>query len=112
MTQRMVWGVISKMDEKGNYQTVVPEEKNENSFIFTEEDKMNQRESVNMGRVAAPNLCGNTTELRMISIDKNTNEQVAFRQDHIYIPNEINGVTLTPEEIQKLRKHIVRLQRA
>lgn len=26
-------GVISKMDEKGNYQTVTPEEKNENSFL-------------------------------------------------------------------------------
>lgn len=25
--------VISKMDEKGNYQTVTPEEKNENSFL-------------------------------------------------------------------------------
>ena len=26
-------GVISKADEKGNYQTVTPEEKNENSFL-------------------------------------------------------------------------------
>ena len=26
-------GVVSKVDEKGNYQTVAPEEKNENSFL-------------------------------------------------------------------------------
>ena len=26
-------GVVSKADEKGNYQTVAPEEKNENSFL-------------------------------------------------------------------------------
>lgn len=26
-------GVVSKADEKGNYQTVTPEEKNENSFL-------------------------------------------------------------------------------
>ena len=33
MTQREGLRVISKMDEKGNYQTVTPEEKNENSFL-------------------------------------------------------------------------------
>ena len=26
-------GVVSKVDEKGNYQTVAPEERNENSFL-------------------------------------------------------------------------------
>ena len=57
--------------------------------IFTEEDKKNLR--------------GNTTEPCLISIDKNTNELVAVRQEHVYIPNEIKGVTLTPDEIQKLK---------
>jgi hypothetical protein len=71
--------------------------------IFTEEDKKNLRESGNMGRVADLNLRGNTTEPCLISIDKNTNELVAVRQEHVYIPNEIKGVTLTPEEIQKLK---------
>jgi hypothetical protein len=71
--------------------------------IFTEEDKKNLRESGNMGRVADLNLRGNTTELCLISIDKNTNELVAVRQEHVYIPNEIKGVTLTPDEIQKLK---------
>ena len=71
--------------------------------IFTEEDKKNLRESGNMGRVADLNLRGNTTEPCLISIDKNTNELVAVRQEHVYIPNEIKGITLTPDEIQKLK---------
>ena len=71
--------------------------------IFSEEDKKNLRESGNMGRVADLNLRGNTTEPCLISIDKNTNELVAVRQEHVYIPNEIKGVTLTPDEIQKLK---------
>ena len=65
--------------------------------------KKNLRESGNMGRVADLNLRGNTTEPCLISIDKNTNELVAVRQEHVYIPNEIKGVTLTPDEIQKLK---------
>ena len=40
----------------------------------------------NMGRVADLNLRGNTTEPCLISIDKNTNELVAVRQEHVYIP--------------------------
>ena len=72
-------------------------------YIFTEEDKKNLRESGNMGRVADLNLRGNTTEPCLIPIDKNTNELVAVRQEHVYIPNEIKGVTLTPDEIQKLK---------
>ena len=72
-------------------------------FNFNEEDKKNLRESGNMGRVADLNLRGNTTEPCLISIDKNTNELVAVRQEHVYIPNEIKGVTLTPDEIQKLK---------
>ena len=71
--------------------------------IFTEEDKKNLRESGNMGRVADLNLRGNSIEPCLISIDKNTNELVAVRQEHVYIPNEIKGVTLTPDEIQKLK---------
>ena len=71
--------------------------------IFTEEDKKNLRESGNMGRVADLNLRGNSTEPCLISIDKNTNELVAVRQEHVYIPNEIKGVALTADEIQKLK---------
>ncbi|WP_304182963.1 DUF3945 domain-containing protein [Phocaeicola plebeius] len=70
--------------------------------IFTEEDKKNLRENGNMGRVAELNLRGRT-EPCLISIDKNTNELVAVRQENVYIPEEIKGVKLTPDEIQKLK---------
>ena len=36
-----------------------------------------------MGRVAELNLRGGTTEPCLISIDKNTNELVAVRQEHV-----------------------------
>ena len=70
--------------------------------IFTEEDKKNLRENGNMGRVAELNLRGKN-EPCLISIDKNTNELVAVRQENVYIPEEIKGVKLTPDEIQKLK---------
>ena len=72
--------------------------------IFTEEDKKNLRESGNMGRVADLNLRGNTTEPCLISIDKSTNELVAVRQEHVYIPQEVSGVKLTAEEIRLLKE--------
>ena len=59
--------------------------------IFTEEDKKNLRESGNMGRVAELNLRGGTTEPCLISIDKNTNELVAVRQEHVYVQDEVKG---------------------
>lgn len=70
--------------------------------IFTEEDKKNLRENGNMGRVAELTLRGKN-EPCLISIDKNTNELVAVRQENVYIPEEIKGVKLTPDEIQKLK---------
>ena len=72
--------------------------------IFSEEDKKNLRESGNMGRVAELNLRGGTTEPCLISIDKNTNELVAVRQEHVYIPQEVSGVRLTDEEIRLLKE--------
>lgn len=71
--------------------------------IFTEEDKKNLRESGNMGRVAELNLRGGTTEPCLISIDKNTNELVAVRQEHVYVQDEVRGVKLSPDEIQTLK---------
>ena len=72
--------------------------------IFTEEDKKNLRESGNMGRVADLNLRGNTTEPCLISIDKNTNELVAVRQENVYIPSEVKGIRLTADEINALKE--------
>ena len=71
--------------------------------IFTEEDKKNLRESGNMGRVAELNLRGGTAEPCLISIDKNTNELVAVRQEHVYVQDEVRGVKLSPDEIQTLK---------
>lgn len=64
-------------------------------FNFSEEDKKNLRESGNMGRVAELNLRGSEYTPCLISIDKNTNELVAVRQEHVYIPQEVSGVRLT-----------------
>lgn len=73
-------------------------------FNFNEEDKKNLRETGNMGRVAELNLRGSEYTPCLISIDKNTNELVAVRQEHVYIPQEVSGVRLTDEEIRLLKE--------
>ena len=72
--------------------------------IFTEEDKKHLRETGNMGRVAELNLNGRTYTPCLISIDKNTNELVAVRQENVYIPNEVKGIKLTADEINALKE--------
>ncbi len=72
--------------------------------IFTQEDKKNLRETGNMGRVVELNLGAGSYTPCLISIDKNTNELVAVRQEHVYIPNEVKGVTLSPDEINALKE--------
>ena len=57
-----------------------------------------------MGRVAELNLRGSEYTPCLISIDKNTNELVAVRQEHVYIPQEVSGVRLTDEEIRLLKE--------
>ena len=72
--------------------------------IFTEEDKKNLRETGNMGRAVELNLRGSEYTPCLISIDKNTNELVAVRQEHVYIPQEVSGVRFTDEEIRLLKE--------
>ena len=72
--------------------------------IFTEEDKKNLRETGNMGRVAELNLIGGAYTPCLISIDKNTNELVAVRQENVYIPSEVKGIKLTADEINALKE--------
>ena len=72
--------------------------------IFTEEDKKNLRETGNMGRVAELNLNGGAYTSCLISIEKNTNELVAVRQENVYIPNEVKGIKLTADEINALKE--------
>ena len=72
--------------------------------IFTEEDKKNLRETGNMGRVAELNLNGGAYTPCLISIDKNTNELVAVRQENVYIPSEVKGIKLTADDINALKE--------
>ena len=72
--------------------------------IFTEEDKKNLRETGNMGRVAELHLNGGAYTPCLISIDKNTNELVAVRQENVYIPSEVKGIKLTADEINALKE--------
>lgn len=70
---------------------------------FTEEEKKNLRESGNLGHPVDLNLRSGTYEKCLVSIDRNTNELVAVRQENVLIPNSIKGVTLAPDEIAKLK---------
>ncbi len=70
---------------------------------FTEEEKKSLRETGNLGHPVDLNLRGGDYEKCLVSIDRNTNELVAVRQEHVLIPNIVKGVTLDPDEIEKLK---------
>ena len=70
--------------------------------VFSEEDKMNLRESGNMGRVVEIKNRSGEYVPSFISIDKLTNEVVALKADSVFIPNEIKGVRLNDEEKNEL----------
>lgn len=70
---------------------------------FSEEEKKNLRETGNLGHPVDLNLRENTFEPCLVSIDRNTNELVAVRLEHVYIPNEVKGVKLEQDEINKLK---------
>lgn len=70
---------------------------------FTEEEKKILRETGNLGHPVDLNLRGGDYEKCLVSIDRNTNELVAVRQEHVFIPNIVKGVTLDPDEIEKLK---------
>lgn len=70
---------------------------------FTEEEKKSLRETGNLGHPVDLNLRGGDYEKCLVSIDRNTNELVEVRQEHVFIPNIVKGVTLDPDEIEKLK---------
>lgn len=70
---------------------------------FTEEEKKNLRESGNLGHAVDLKLRGDNYTPCLVSIDKITNELVAVRQEHVYIPKEVKGVMLDPDEIARLK---------
>ena len=70
---------------------------------FSTEDKDNLLKTGNMGRVV--NLTNPKTDEvlpSVISVDRLTNEVVAFRADYIKIPDEIKGVKLSEYQKQTL----------
>lgn len=72
--------------------------------IFTEEDKKNLRETGHLGRVVELSLRGGAYTPCLVSIDKDTNELVAVRQENVYIPNQIGTITLTEDEKLALKE--------
>lgn len=70
---------------------------------FTDEDKKNLLESGNMGRVVdLKNTKTGEMMPSIVSVDRLTNELVAFRTDFIKIPDEIKGVKLDDAQKQTL----------
>jgi hypothetical protein len=69
---------------------------------FTEEDKRNLLATGNLGRaVEAEFKQGEKTPV-LLSLDKQTNELVAFRKEWLKIPDAYKGVQLNEEQKQKL----------
>ncbi|MBS0027271.1 DUF3945 domain-containing protein [Chitinophaga sp. 22321] len=72
---------------------------------FTEEDKANLRKSGNMGRIVdLTNPKTGEIVPSIISVDRLTNELVAYRSDWIKIPNEIKGVKLNEDQKKSLQE--------
>ncbi|SKA32928.1 Protein of unknown function [Chitinophaga eiseniae] len=70
---------------------------------FTDEDKTNLRSTGNMGRVVdLTNMKTGEKIPSYISIDRLTNEVVAYRTSTIKIPDEIKGVKLDDHQKQSL----------
>ncbi len=70
---------------------------------FTKEDKENLLKTGNMGRVVdlySPRSGESIPSV--ISVDRLTNELVAFRTEHIKIPEKVKGVELTEQQRQTL----------
>jgi len=70
---------------------------------FSEEDKQNLRNTGNMGRVVDLTSTKSGEAIpSIVSIDRLTNEIIAFRSEYIRIPDEIKGVKLDDAQKQAL----------
>jgi|SRR5690625_1083283 len=70
---------------------------------FTDEDKQNLLETGNMGRVVdLTNPKTGETIPSLVSIDRMTNELIAFRAQYVKIPEEIKGIKLDDTQKQTL----------
>ncbi|RKT01811.1 DUF3945 domain-containing protein [Chryseobacterium defluvii] len=73
-------------------------------YTFTDEDKNNLKHTRNLGRVV--DLTNPKTGEKipsLVSIDRYTNELVAYRADRIKIDDEIKGVKLSDEQKSSLK---------
>jgi hypothetical protein len=69
---------------------------------LSEEDRQNLLKTGNLGRIAEAEYTQGVKTPVFISIDKQTNELVAFRADRVNIPENIKGVNLNDREKQDL----------
>jgi hypothetical protein len=69
---------------------------------FTEEDKKNLLTTGNLGRVAEAEFRPGEKTPILLSVDKQTNELVAFRTDRLYVPEKIKGVELDEQQKKAL----------
>ncbi|MDR2087063.1 MAG: DUF3945 domain-containing protein [Dysgonamonadaceae bacterium] len=69
---------------------------------FTEEDKRNLLTTGNLGRVAEAEFKPGEKTPVLLSIDKQTNELVAFRKEWLKIPDTYKGVQLNDEQKRRL----------
>ena len=69
---------------------------------FSDEDKQNLLKTGNLGRIAEAEYRPGEKTPVFISIDKQTNELVAFRAERVKIPENIKGVTLNEQQKKAL----------
>jgi hypothetical protein len=69
---------------------------------FTDEDKQNLLKTGNLGRIVEAEYKQGEKTPVLISIDKQTNEPVAFRADRIKVPETVKGVTLDEQQKKDL----------
>jgi len=69
---------------------------------FTEEDKKNLLATGNLGRIIEAEYKPGVKTPVYLSLDKLTNELVAFRKEHVRVPENYKGATLSAEQRKQL----------
>jgi hypothetical protein len=69
---------------------------------FTDEDKQNLLKTGNLGRVAEAEFKQGEKTPILLSLDKQTNELVAYRKEWLKIPDTYKGAQLNEEQQQRL----------
>ena len=69
---------------------------------FSYEDKQNLLTTGNLGRIAEAEFKQGEKTPILLSLDRQTNELIAFRKEWLKVPDTYKGVTLNEEQKQKL----------